>query len=205
MYAPLNPNKPGEFSKQFIPGGAQSSSNLKSAVSAIPSHTKQQKTFLGTLGTQDYTSIGSKTSLGPSMDPTGPLTWTLWFLRKISGFLRKFRDFWFLIFSSPSNHVGPLNWSLPNSTKAQGTILDLLGPKNGPQKGPCKANFWGPLIKKGPAGSLHGPNWSTFLDRSQDNGQTWIYRLVWGPTDVRFRSNREFPTEDDDCAPPRDN
>ena len=42
-----------------------------------PSHTKQQKTFLGTLGTQDYTSIGSKTSLGPSMDPTGPLKWTL--------------------------------------------------------------------------------------------------------------------------------
>ena len=78
----INPNKPGLFSKQFIPGGAQSSSNLKSAVSAIPLHTKQQKTFLGTLGTQDYTTIGSKTSLGPSMGPTGPLSWILWFLRK---------------------------------------------------------------------------------------------------------------------------
>ena len=41
-----------------------------------------KKTFQGTLGTQDLTSIGSKTSLGPSMDPTGPLSWTLWFLRK---------------------------------------------------------------------------------------------------------------------------
>ena len=26
------------------------------------------------------------------------------------------------------------------------------------------------------------------------NGQTWIYRLVWGPTEVRFRRNRDFPT-----------
>ena len=33
--------------------------------------------------------------------------------------------------------------------------------------------------KKGPAGSHHGPNWSLFLDRSLDNGQTWIYSQVW--------------------------
>ena len=26
------------------------------------------------------------------------------------------------------------------------------------------------------------------------NGQTWIYRLVWGPTEVRFQRNRDFPT-----------
>ena len=129
---------PGYFQNNLSRGGAQSSSNLKSAVSAIPSHTKQQKTFLGTLGTQDYTSIGSKTSLGPSMDPTGPLTWTLWFLRKISGFLRKFRDFRFLIFSSPSNHVGPLNWSLPNSTKAQGPSWTFLDPKMDPKRDPAR-------------------------------------------------------------------
>ena len=60
----------------------QSSSNRKSAVSVIFLHSKQQKAFQGTLGTLDLTSIGSKTSLGPSMDPTGPLNWTLWFLRK---------------------------------------------------------------------------------------------------------------------------
>ena len=28
------------------------------------------------------------------------------------------------------------------------------------------------VIKKGPAGSLQGPKWSMFLDRSLDNGQT---------------------------------
>ena len=33
------------------------------------------------------------------------------------------------------------------------------------------------------------------------NGQTCIYRLVWGPTEVRFRRNRDFPTDDDNCAP----
>ena len=53
--------------------------------------------------------------------------------------------------------------------------------------------------KKGPAGSHHGPNWSLFLDRSLDNGQTWIYSQVW---DARFRSNCEFPKEEDDCPPP---
>ena len=58
-------------------GGAHSSSYQKSAISAIFLHTYQQKTFQGTLGTQDHTSIVSKTILGPSMDPTRPLKWTL--------------------------------------------------------------------------------------------------------------------------------
>ena len=75
------------FQNYLTRGGAQSSSNLKSAVLSIFLHTKQQKTFQGTLETQDHTSIVSKTILGPSMDPTRPLKWTLWFLRK-------FRDFW---------------------------------------------------------------------------------------------------------------
>ena len=121
---------------------------------------------------------------------------------KISWFLRKFWVFLYFVFSSPSNHVGTLIWSLSNCTKAQGTLLDLHGPPNGPLNGPSEANFWGPLVKKGPAGSLHGPNWSIFLDRSLDNVQTWIYSLVWGQSDIRFLSNREFPKEDDDCAPP---
>ena len=34
------------------------------------------------------------------------------------------------------------------------------------------------------------------------NGQTWIYRLVSGQSDVRLWRNRDFPTEDDVCAPP---
>ena len=57
--------------------GAQSSSTLKSAVSAMFLHTNQQKIFQGTLGTQDHTPIVSKTILGPSMDPTWPLKLTL--------------------------------------------------------------------------------------------------------------------------------
>ena len=65
----------------------------KSAISAIFLHTKQQKTFQGTLGTQDLTSKGSKTSLGPSMDPTGPLNksskfWNI--LEPLSGYVYHF-------------------------------------------------------------------------------------------------------------------
>ena len=36
-------------------------------------HSKQLKPYQGTLRTQEPTPIGSETSLGPSMDPTGPL------------------------------------------------------------------------------------------------------------------------------------
>ena len=92
------------------------------------------------------------------------------------------------LFFSPSNHVETLNWELCNSTKVQGTLLDLHGPPNGPLNEPSEANFWGPLVKKGPAGSLHGPNWSIFLDRSLANVQTRIYSLVWGQSDIRFQS-----------------
>ena len=45
----------------------------ESAVKAIFSQSKQQKTYQGTIGTQEGTSIGSKSSLGTSKDPTGPL------------------------------------------------------------------------------------------------------------------------------------
>ena len=114
---------------------------------------------------------------------------------KISWFLRKFWVFLYFAFSSPSNHVGTLIRSLSNCTKAQGTLLDLHGPPNGPLNGPSEANFWGPLVKKGPAGSLHGPNWSIFLDRSLDNIQTWIYSLVWDQSEIRFpeQSQRSCP------------
>ena len=52
---------PGYFQNKLSQGGggAQSSSLLKSAVLAILLHTKQQKTFQGTLGTQELTPIGS--------------------------------------------------------------------------------------------------------------------------------------------------
>ena len=46
-----------------------------------------------------------------------------------------------LVLYSPSNHVGTLIWSLSNCTKAQGTLLDLHGPPNGPLNGPSEAFF----------------------------------------------------------------
>ena len=46
--------------------------------------------------------------------------------------------------------------------------VDLPGSPNRP----CEADFRETLVKKGPAGSLHGPKWSMSLDRSQDNRQT---------------------------------
>ena len=85
---------------------------------------------------------------------------------------RLFLPFLHYTLSSPSSHVGTLFWSLWNSTKAQGTLLDLHGPPNGPQNGPSEANFRGPIVKKGLAGSFHGPKWSMFLDRSLGKRQT---------------------------------
>ena len=65
----FNPNKRDEFSKLFnARGEGEPSSTLKSAVLVIFLHSKQQKTFQGTQGTQDLTSLGSKTCFGPSMD-----------------------------------------------------------------------------------------------------------------------------------------
>ena len=110
--------------------------------------------------------------------------------------------FLYYTLSSPSSHVGTLVWSLWNSTKAQGTLLDLHGPLYGPQNGPSKANFRGPFLKKGPAGSLHGPKWAMFLNRSQDNGQTWIYSLVWGQSDIRFRRYNCFDSRWANWPPP---
>ena len=45
----------------------------KITVMAIFLNSKQQKTYQGTLRTQESTPIGSQTSLGPSMDPAGTL------------------------------------------------------------------------------------------------------------------------------------
>ena len=43
--------------------------------------------------------------------------------------------------SSPSNHFGTMFWSLWSSIRAQGTLLDLHGPPNGPKNGPCETKF----------------------------------------------------------------
>ena len=124
---------------------------------AIFLHSRQQISYQGTLKTQWWNLIGSRSRLGPLMDPTWTLKWTSTF----SGLLQA-------VFTIYTLHTP----AEPPSTKAQGNLLDLYGPSNGPQNGLCDAEFRGPLVKKGPAGSLHGPKWSIFLDRSQDNGQT---------------------------------
>ena len=103
-------------------GGGENAPQGKLAIFATFLHFRQQKTYQGTLGTQRWTLIGSRTSHGPSMDPTGPLKWT-------SKLLSHFQA-WFAISTSythcnHSNHVGTLFWS-----------LDLQGPLNGAQKGP---------------------------------------------------------------------
>ena len=86
-------------------------------------------TFRGTLGTQDHTSIGSKTSLGHSMDPKmDPIIF-----EKISRFLRKFWLFLFLIFD-----IGPLILPLSNSTNAQWTSWTFRDPQMDPQMNPAR-------------------------------------------------------------------
>ena len=48
--------------------------------------------------------------------------------------------------------------TLPGPRGTYCTVMYHHGPPNGPQNGPCKANFRGPLVIKGPPGPLHGPN-----------------------------------------------
>ena len=48
----------------------------KLPIMAVILHSKQQKSYQGEHGTQGLALIGSNTSLGPSMDPTGPLKLT---------------------------------------------------------------------------------------------------------------------------------
>ena len=61
-------------------GGGQMTHRRKLIIKGIILHLKQQKACQGTLGTQVLTYIRFKTSFGPSIDPTDPLKWTLWFL-----------------------------------------------------------------------------------------------------------------------------
>ena len=98
--------------------------------------------------TQDHTSIGSKTSLGHSMDPKMDLI----IFEKISGFLRKFWLFLFLIFD-----IVPLILPLSNSTNAQWTSWTFRDPRMDPQMNPAR-KFPGPLVNKVLAGSNHSLN-----------------------------------------------
>ena len=109
-------------------GGAQSSSTLKSAVSSIFLNTNQQKTFQGILGTQDNSSIVSKTILGFSMDPTRPVKWTLWFLRKFRDFWENFGFFYILYSLAPLTMLEHLFGHCPTVPRLRGpswTFMDL--------------------------------------------------------------------------------
>ena len=53
----------------------------KSAILAIFLHSKHQKSYQGTLGTQELPPTGSMTTHGPSLGPTGSSKRTLWFSR----------------------------------------------------------------------------------------------------------------------------
>ena len=114
--------------------GAQSSSTQKSAVSVIYLHSKEHKTFQGTLGTQDLTSIGFKTSLGPS----------------ITGCVNKF--YFFFVF--PLTILGHLFGHCPTLPKLRGPswLLDLHAPQNGPKMDPARLISGALGKKKGPAG-----------------------------------------------------
>ena len=117
-------------------GGGKYAHQGKLAIFAIFLHFRQQKTYQGTLGTQRWTLIGSRTSHGPSMDPTGPLKWTSKLSKLSSHFQASFAISTSYTHFNHSNHVGTLFWSLWISTKAQWTLQDLHGPLNGPQNGP---------------------------------------------------------------------
>ena len=58
-----------DVSESLIRGGGKSAPQRKLAISAIFLHSMQQKWDQGTLGRQRSTLIGSRTCLGPSMDP----------------------------------------------------------------------------------------------------------------------------------------
>ena len=103
---------------------------------------------------------------------------------------------------APLNILEHFFWSLWNSTRAQRTLLDHHGPPNGPQNGSCEANFGGPLLKKGPPGPLHGPNWTIFLDRPLDNSKKRIYSLVLGQSNFWFHRYKFLKPKGQICPPP---
>ena len=104
-------------------GVGQIAHQRKSTIWAISLYSKHQKSYQGTLRTQESAPIRSETSLGPFMDPAGPLK----LMVPYPIIFRVCIPFLHCILFSPSNHFGILFWSLWNSTKAQGTLLGVHG------------------------------------------------------------------------------
>ena len=77
IFKSLNPHQAGVWESLIRPGGGKYAPKGKLAIFAMYLHFRQQETYQGTLGTQRWTLIGSRTSHRPSMDPTRPLSWTV--------------------------------------------------------------------------------------------------------------------------------
>ena len=69
--------KPSRIILGFLIRGGQMAQRRKSAIMAIVLHSKHKKSYQGTLGTQELPPIGSMTSHGPSLGPTGSFKRTL--------------------------------------------------------------------------------------------------------------------------------
>ena len=108
-------------------------------------HSKQHKTCQENIGTQEPTPIGSKASLGPSMDHTGPIIGPYNSL-----------NFYRVSLNLPNTFSGPVNqlvttlWISWYSNMKQGALVDLHGHQNVPWNRPFVADFGGPLPIKGP-------------------------------------------------------
>ena len=62
------------------------------------------------------------------------------------------------ILYNSSKHYRTLLWTLWYFIKALRTHFDLHGHPSGSLNGPCEDDSMELLVKKGPPGSLHGPN-----------------------------------------------
>ena len=137
----INPHQTGVSESLIRRGRGQLAPQGKLAIFAIFLHFRQQKRHQGTLGKQRWTLIESRTSHGPSMDPTGPLKWTSWFSRKIQAKI----PFVHYTLSSPSKHFGTLFL----------VILELYqGPEDPPR--PSWTPKWTPkgILRGGPQGGI---------------------------------------------------
>ena len=69
----LNPHQTDVWESLIRRGGGKYAPQRKSAILAILLHSNHKKTQHGPLGRQKLTPIGSMTTHGPSMDPTGSM------------------------------------------------------------------------------------------------------------------------------------
>ena len=84
-------------------------------------HSKQEKSYQGTQRKLELNPTGSRTSLGPSMDPTGRLKGTHKLIRRLLGCVYHFN------ISHSLDHLTMLEL-LWNSNKVQGPSMTFMDP-----------------------------------------------------------------------------